>query len=119
MTKPDISPLPEFIYTPCKAEEYNRSDKGTYSVTMLGSNGEQKFGYLKESLNPEKRLEAENKALREHQDVEKLAEKFKVETMPNADTPFHHQAEGWYCIQEFVKWLKQQPLPPPPKEQDI
>lgn len=56
---------------------------------------------------------AENKALREQ--ISEKALQFKAQFLPNAETPFHHEAEGWYAVYKFLNWLNA--TPPAPNEE--
>jgi len=35
-----------------------------------------------------------------------LLNKFKNQCMPDAETPFHYDAEGWAAMRHFMKWLE-------------
>ena len=39
--------------------------------------------------------------------VESSIMQFKEEELPDAETPFHHNAEVWSGMQRFIDWLKQ------------
>jgi hypothetical protein len=39
-------------------------------------------------------------------EIKELLTKFKNQCMPDAETPFHYEAEGWAAMRHFMRWLK-------------
>jgi len=38
--------------------------------------------------------------------IKQLAEKFKEEELPDAESPYHHEAEVWTGVKFFLRWLE-------------
>lgn len=38
--------------------------------------------------------------------VKKLLEQYRNEEMPDWNTPFHYDCEGWAAIKYFIEWLE-------------
>lgn len=39
-------------------------------------------------------------------EVKTLLEQYRDEEMPNWNTPFHYDAEGWSAMEYFIQWLE-------------
>jgi len=39
-------------------------------------------------------------------EVEKAIYQFRKEELPDAETPFHHEAEIWSGLKNFINWLE-------------
>lgn len=62
-----------------------------------------------------KNLAKENSELKLHrdyisgslpiEDIKKAIKKFKKEELPDAESPYHHEAEIWSGMQSFIRWL--------------
>ena len=40
------------------------------------------------------------------EDIKKAIFQFKKECLPDAEAPFHYEAEIWAGIQSFIRWLE-------------
>lgn len=40
------------------------------------------------------------------EDIKKAIFKFKKECLPDAEAPFHYEAEIWAGMQSFIRWLE-------------
>ena len=40
------------------------------------------------------------------EEIEKLIYQYKKEQLPDADSPFHYEAEAWAGLKYFLEWLK-------------
>lgn len=57
----------------------------------------------KEFINLLKQPQASESTIYE---IEVLLNKYKNQCMPDAETQFHYEAEGWAAMQHFMRWLK-------------
>lgn len=39
-------------------------------------------------------------------EIKTLLEQYRDEEMPNWNTPFHYEAEGWASMKYFIEWLE-------------
>lgn len=40
------------------------------------------------------------------EEMTKLLEQYRDEEMPDWNSPFHYEAEGWAAMKYFIKWLE-------------
>ena len=39
--------------------------------------------------------------------MKNLLDEYKKEKMPDAETPFHYEAEAWSTMKRFLAWVKE------------